>query len=246
MKQELDFTSSQISFAECDYTHDGPITSNLKFSAEITSPNASHMPRDVKEALINFPPSDHVFAGIGAEFQNIEKLHIYGESIEFVERRNFADMTQLSSLSLIQLSTKFLPADLLRDLPNLERVDFEDCKLEKIPEKLFSNQSKLYYVKLDGNKLEVLDKDLFEFNLRLIAISLRNNNLKKIFVDFTRLPALRLVDLVGNACLKRYWSKKEMISLEAYQQDIRTCCGEMRSRIDPKCSIAGAFLPPRP
>lgn len=198
------------------------------------------------EVLINFPPSDHVFPGIGAEFPNMEKLHIYGESIEFVERRNFAGMTQLSSLFLIELSTKFLPADLLGDLPNLENVCFEDCKLEKIPEKLFSIQSKLIYVKLDGNRLEVLDKDLFEFNMRLINVSLRNNNLKKIFVDFTRLPALRLVDLVGNACLKRYWSKKELISLEAYQQDIRTCCGESQSRIDPKCSITGAFLLPRP
>lgn len=222
------------------------MTSNLKFSAKLISSNPSDALDVVKQVLIDFSPSDHVFPGIGDEFSNLKKLYIYGESIKYVVRYDFANMSQLTNLYLLELSIQFLQEDLLSDLPNLEHIVVSFCKIERIPEKSLSNQRKLKWLDLSSNKLKVLDKDLFKFNLGLVYIDLRNNNLQKIFVDFTRLSALTGVDLLGNACLKRYWSKEEMTSLEAYQQDIRTCCREIQPETDPKCLILSSFLPSKP
>lgn len=222
------------------------MTSNLKFTAKLISSNPSDDLDVVKQVVIDFSPSDHVFPGIGEEFSNLEKLYIYGESIKYVVRYDFANMTQLTNLYLLELSIQFLQEELLSDLPNLEHIVISFCKTERIPEKFLSYQMKLKWLDLSNNKLEVLDKDLFKFNLDLVYIDLRNNNLQKIFVDFTRLSALTGVDLIANACLKRYWSKKEAMSLEAYQQEIRTCCGEIQPETDPKCLISSSFLPSQP
>lgn len=219
---------------------DKSITENSKFSEKlITSPPnhqetnwTSYHPDNTSDAaiieiIIFFWFTDHVLPGIGEEFPAITEFHVRGYSIKFIERRDFASMSQLTQLNLYGLSIDFLPDDLLADLPNLETIDITHCKIDQIPEKLFENQRELVKLYLGTNSISVLKKDLFKFNLKLELVKLERNNLLQIFVDFTKMPAIHAVDLRNNDCLNQYflkgWSSSE--SLQSLQSAVKSCCG---------------------
>lgn len=173
---------------------------------------------------VRFSSSDHIPAGIGKAFTNLEILNIYGQSIEFVERRDFENMNQLTALVLAELKIDFLPDDLLTDLPNLESIRMSNSKIENIPEKMFANQAKLKSLSLGGNSITVLKKDLFRFNPNLEELNLNGNNLMKIFVDFTELGAIVTIHVEDNKCISRDYSKNKRNRIESLQNAVTSCC----------------------
>lgn len=177
--------------------------------------------------------------GIGEEFPYLRTLRISGDSVKFVERRSFTNMNQLRELQMSNMPIELLPADLLIDLPNLEIVKMVDFKIEKIPEKIFVNQRKLKELNLRFNKLTVLEKDLFEFNLKLEKVYLTGNKLEQVFVDFTKLTAIKLIDLIGNDCTSQSYDEHDSDGIHYFQNVIISCCGAKASasaRIRNGCS----------
>lgn len=192
---------------------------NSKFSTS----NISRRSR-VTILEIDFSPSDHVLPGVGEEFSALIKLEIRGATIKFVERRDFVNMDQLTLLTMEGMSLKFLPGDLLADLPNIERVYFVNCKIRNIPEKFFSKQKNMNKLILSGNSLEVLHKDLFKSSPKLQEIDLTDNNLKSILVDFRRLRAIERIFLPGNSCLDNFWNRDEKQPIIDFQREVRSRC----------------------
>lgn len=176
--------------------------------------------------------------GIGKTFTNLAELFISGESVKFEERKDFASMSQLTKLSMKELSIDFLPDGLLNDLPNLKWVSMESCKTDKVPKKLFVNQKRLELLSFFGNSLTVLEKDLFEFNLRLKYVDFFGNNLERIFVDFLKLTAIDWIDLRDSECLSRYYDDFYGDQIESLQNAVISCCGAkatVRPSNGPNC-----------
>jgi Leucine-rich repeat (LRR) protein len=153
---------------------------------------------DVTDLHIDFAPSTHIFSGIGETFINLKWLEITEQSIKFVERSDFAGLTQLDTLSLNWNLIEFLPENVFWDLPNLDYLDLQDNKIKKLPENIFKNLKKLEVIHLGDNEIDHLPKDLFANNLEIIWIDARGNPLKVIYVDFTALKSLDWLHL-GNA-----------------------------------------------
>lgn len=203
----------------CQYIAGGDINSTSKFAAKL-------LPGDetVKIVEIDFYPAIHVLRGIGEEFPNLNELDILGESIKFVKREDFANMTQLSVLTMHDLLIDFLPKDLLVDLTNLNQIAITFCAIEEVPEVFFVNQEKLEKLSLRSNRLKDLHARLFKSNPMLSVVDLEGNNLQKINVDFTRLPALRFIILYNNACLNRAYVREYTKSIKSFQHDIEIYC----------------------
>lgn len=172
---------------------------------------------------IDFSPSDHVLPGVGQKFSALKNFEIRGATIKFVERRDFVNMDQLTLLTMEGMSLKFLPEDLLADLPNIERVYFVNCKIRNIPENFFSEQKNMNKLILSGNILEVLHKDLFKSSPKLREIDLTNNNLKSILVDFTKLHAIERIFLLDNSCMNVSWDRDKEPIVD-FQKEVRSRC----------------------
>jgi Leucine-rich repeat (LRR) protein len=156
---------------------------------------------DIKLLHINFAPSTYIFSGIGETFSNLKKLLITEQSIKFVERSDFAGLTQLEVLYLDGNQIEFLPEDVFWDLPNLEYLGLSNNKIKKIPENIFKNLKKLESIGLHINKIKHLPKDLFSKNLEIEKIWAENNPLKVIDVDFSTLKNLSWLFLSNANCI---------------------------------------------
>jgi Leucine-rich repeat (LRR) protein len=156
---------------------------------------------DFMHLWINFAPSIHIFSGIGETFSNLKTLLIVQQSIKFVERSDFVDLTQLERLGLNKNQIEFLPEDVFWDLPNLKELWLRDNKIKKLPENIFKNLKKLKFIGLHDNKIDHLPKDLFANNLEIELIWAADNPLKTIDVDFTELKDLSLLNLLNANCI---------------------------------------------
>lgn len=134
-----------------------------------------------------------------------------------------------SGLTISEASVDFLPDDVLADLPNLTKFLIGECPhLDRLPKKFLINERKLKVLAASFNGLKILQRDLFKTNLKLEELYLNGNNLKKIYVDFTRLTALKIIDLNLNKCISQKWeTKKESIQL--FQDKINRQCQPTRN-----------------
>lgn len=217
----------------------------LRCSTDATSNSALHRPwrkfTSSSDVLPGYSPSplinqfhfeleqsNQIFGGIGVKFPNLSLLRLSGKSVEFVERRNFASMSRLTSLHLDGLSIDFLPDDLLADLPKLISIKMTSCAIDEIPEKLFEYQSRLKILVLSGNRLTALKEYLFKSNPKLEKVYLRGNHLMQINVDFTELFAINKINMKDNDCMSRTFDinikyiKDDIID---FQDIVESCCG---------------------
>lgn len=181
--------------------------------------------QEVEVVYIDFDPSGDVLPGIGEAFTNLLKLFIQGESIKFVERKYFTNMTQLVELGLHGRLIEFVPEDLLVDLPSLMEFGITYSQIEKIPERFFANQTKLKTLWLGYNQLKVLERDLFNSNLELNFIDVSYNKLQRISADFTRLKAIKLIGIFRNECMSQIWQRNDGKLVEMFQDEVERCCG---------------------
>lgn len=145
----------------------------------------------VKKLVIVFEPSDHVFAGIGESFPNLEVLWSPG-TLKFIERSDFDKLEKLKTLILSWNPIRFLAEEVFYDLINLESLYLDNCKIEEIPRNLFIRLRKLRNLRLDSNRLESVDGQMFRENLKLASINLSNNKLKRIDMSFSNFIAINM------------------------------------------------------
>lgn len=130
LNQVLKPIQSQTRYLSCGFApqfqNDEPVTSNSKFFMLTYALN------NARQARIVFSPLEHLLPGIGEAFPYLETLYVSGKSVKLVQRRDFANMRQLTVLSL-GLSIEFLPDDLLTDLPKLTEIKLNSCGIDKIP-----------------------------------------------------------------------------------------------------------------
>lgn len=151
--------------------------------------------------VIDFEPSNFIYGELGDVFCNLETLRIISQSIELVERSNFANLDYLQELSLFRNPIEFLPEDVFWDLPSLEELNLCNCRIKVLPGNVFKNLKELTSIILSDNRLTKLPGNLFENNIKLREISLENNKIVRIDVDFSKLHNLRWLNLEGNECI---------------------------------------------
>lgn len=175
----------------------------------------------VKQLSINFAPSTHISSGIGERFSNLKSLWIKKQSIKFIERSDFAGLTQLEDLYLFRNQIEILPEDVFWDL-NLKMLKLNKNKIKKLPLNIFKSLTKIKGINFADNMIEHLPKNLFANNLELESISAYNNPLKTIDVDFTNLRSLEDLGLHNANCID-FYAQSRMKVQEAQRLINRNC-----------------------
>lgn len=183
---------------------------------------------DVEVLVLDFEPATLIFAGIGETFTNLKVLAIGDQWIRFVERENFADMSQLLELHLWQNQIDFLPEDVFLDLENLVRLDVSGNRIRKLPDKIFATLKKIKEINFGRNRIEHLKMDLFVNNFFLEKISAGDNLLKVIDVIFTKLENLIELHLKNAKCVDLELKTKSEIL--GNQETINKNCSTLTSK----------------
>lgn len=85
-------------------------------------------------------------------------------------------MTQLREVVLTNNRIEFLPKDVFRDLPKLEKLGLGGIQIKKLPVELLKSLRKLKNIDFSRNKIELLPQNLFADNLELEYISAHSSS----------------------------------------------------------------------
>lgn len=192
----------------------------------------------------------HIPTGIGEAFTNLLHLVFTPNSLRFLDRRNFIQMTKLKKLDLSNGEIQFIPEDTFWDVISLEKLSLASNQIERIPVNTLMNLRVLKSLDLSSNKLTHLDKGLFEHNKELTAVHFGSNKLKSIATDFTSHHEWKVISLIDNDCIKsHYRDDDENSSIEAFQTLINRLCyapeistQHVARSDDSKVSYWGSFL----
>lgn len=90
-----------------------------------------------------FTPSPIIYTGIGENFPKLTNLWIRNQYIKYVERENFAGLTNLEVLNLKNNKIEFLPEDVFSDLSNLEELLIHVNRIKHFPANIFEKLTKI-------------------------------------------------------------------------------------------------------
>lgn len=175
----------------------GNTSDSRKIKAHLNFPVNPKIVRNIEFhdlSLKRFPP------GIGESTPKLEVFKSVNGNIEFINRSTFKRMINLCGLYLWNQKISSLPDDVFWDLTELKDLDLSYNQIETLPTYIFLNNLHLQHVNFDNNKLIFLLKDVFANNLKMESVWFRNNKLKKIEIDFTRLPNIKVIEVSGNNC----------------------------------------------
>lgn len=128
---------------------------------------------------------------------NLRQLDLSGNKFSQLPQGLLTNNKKLKifTLSHNRLELKFIPTNLLADLPDLSEITLE-CGLDVVPRNLFKNSINIKYLQMSNNKFRELPVDLFGTLRNLEILNLSYNDLEKlpgnIFQNTTNLKELRV------------------------------------------------------
>jgi Leucine-rich repeat (LRR) protein len=162
--------------------------------------------------------------GLGKVFPKLKILYIQNCKLKSLSRKNFANMDNLSTISLTKNQIENIDPDTFYDVPMLFSIRLNGNKLSSLSNELFIHAPRLKHVILSNNLLEVFYSNIFDNNKDLRSLDLSYNKLKTIFIDFPEFKDIQLVDLRGNQCINDIFITSK--SLRDFQNSIKKNCSQ--------------------
>lgn len=128
---------------------------------------------DVKELWITRDvETERVPTNICDYFKNMERMDIYGTSINRITRGVFRNCVKVTKACVLFTSLTSIPEDLFEDLLELKELFLYDNKLVALPPNLIAKNTKLTSLSAKNNRLGMID---IELNPKLTSVDFRDN-----------------------------------------------------------------------
>ncbi len=122
-----------------------------------------------------------------------------GEEMTALQPGDFAGLTNLQILYLIDNSLETLPEDIFEGLAALTTIHLQNNGLKELPEDIFDGLGSLSSLHLANNKLSELPEDVFDGLTEMDGLFLTQNQLSELPEDvFEGLTGLKTLYLDGN------------------------------------------------
>lgn len=128
---------------------------------------------DVKELWITREvETERVPTNICDFFQNMERMDIYGSSINRITRNVFRNCVKVIKACVLFTSLTTLPEDLFVDLVELKELFLYENKLIALPPNLIAKNTRLTSLSAKNNRLGMID---IELHTQLASVDFRDN-----------------------------------------------------------------------
>ena len=181
---------------------DGTYTATLDVTVTVTDVTGicDRTPQ-VRDAILALLPnvSDCELV-TGADLDGItERLALNRQGITALKSGDFAGLSNVAGVDLINNALTALPEDIFQGLDAVRYVKMENNNLAALPEGLFQGLTNLQTVNLDNNDLTALPEGLFDGLSGLTSLSLPDNRVSALPEDiFDGLSNLEVLQMQGN------------------------------------------------
>lgn len=166
---------------------------------------------DVQSLHIANQRAQHLPSQMAKVFPNLIDFRVTNSSLEFIQRRNFRDLTHLKLLLITENPLKTIPSDTFFDLEKLEDLKLKTNAISSINPDTFSRNPSLLLVDLSYNRISSLSGLLLRNNLNLQNFLINNNLLAFIGVDlFSSTQHITMALFRGNSCIDEDFHSKNM------------------------------------
>ena len=133
-------------------------------------------------------------------FENVEKLHLNSNKINFLHERTFQYLKKLQFLNFSRNYLQKVEKGLFRNLNNLLELDLSNNKLTDFEESSFDDLTSLKTIILKNNYLEELPANLFEKTLNVTQLDLSINKFRNVPKAISKIHSKKVnfFDLKGN------------------------------------------------
>ena len=132
-----------------------------------------------------------------SDLNSIEELRI-DEDLE-ISYEDFADLTHLKYLFLVNVDLEYIPMNVFSDLSSLVLLDLSNNEISDLTDGVFSGLYSLEELSLSRNELSDLPAGIFSNLSNLAILNLSDNELESPVNDFySSLTYLEELDLSGN------------------------------------------------
>ena len=126
------------------------ITTPFSFFSSV-DPSVCARTEQVRDAIVALVPVSHCADVTDVDLADIRALNLSRRSIVTLQEGDFAGLTHLSLLLLMNNSLEALPAGVFSGLPSLGFLNLSNNSLEALPAGVFSSLPALDFLYLDGN-----------------------------------------------------------------------------------------------
>lgn len=136
------------------------------------------------------------------KFPGIRSFLIFSSGLKYIERSKLSIFKRIRILDFFNNNIQEIPADAFDDLTNLQELVLRKNQIRVLPPNLFHNLRNFKWLRAEENQIEILPEGIFD-GTQLVEVQMKKNNLKKIYVDFTRLSNVNVIDFKLNQCINR-------------------------------------------
>lgn len=166
----------------------------------------------------------HLPNGFGLSFPSLQAFRATSVELKYIRRENFANMGNLSILTLSGNQILSFSGDVFMDLPKLEWLSIHTNQISVLPEELLANMPKLVSFYFGANLAHNLPEKVFASNLNVEEIYIRSGKLKTVDVDFSKLPKIREVHLEANTCTNDFFSSEQNGNMTRFMLQLQRTC----------------------
>ena len=172
---------------------------------------------------------------------NLKYLNLAKNKLSDIETDSFDSVPNLEELDLTENNLTEVDESLFQRLRRLRSLYLGNNELRKLHPNTFLYLPSLQNISLEGNEIQEIDPHVFSQNPDIENIWLNDNNIKTLETKtFKDLKKLDFLDLRGNECVNKYFTRKELPDLKyqlisCIKNDIKT--ENISFRPDTKPSI---------
>lgn len=200
---------------------------------------------------------------IGCELPNLKFYEVNNCSVEILQRKHFANMTKLETLSLADNLIQGISKDVFCDLKVIKSLNLSGNKLgspKQIKNNFLTPMTSLQVLDLSANNMTKLWRERIKILVNLESFFMSNNNLKTLHIDsfanntklswikldgnkittlkvevFEALSNLKSVDLTGNLCINSSFGSENLKSLIQVAKHLRNSCQSVEKKCFEGC-----------
>ena len=175
---------------------------------------------------INFLPED-----VAEKFPNLVEYHAKYGTLKLINERNFANLTKLKRINLMENRIESIASDAFKDLSELKQLSLSYNRIKVIDPKWFQSLTNLEFLSLYENEIKLIASDAFKDLRELEQLNLSTNKIKVVdpqwFQSLTKLKVLGL----GNNTIKVVDSKNfnnllKLTTLQLYDNKIASIASD--------------------
>lgn len=210
-----DYMHIKATKADCWIFHDDFPRNDPNWQAFQTQPFLENLKFTVQRTgSLEYIPTNEI--GL---LKSLRSINIEYAQIKEINSFAFANLTQLTSLTLPKNQIQLIHSNAFANHPDLEEIDLEQNQIVEIDKNAFIDLPNLTLLNLSRNKITTIHENLFNEIRKLVELRIDSNSIsvltREMFKGLGNLRTLNVsnnnINYIGNTVFAELWGLEELL-----------------------------------